>query len=186
MNWLDVVLSGVILLFVIRGVLKGLFREGVGLAGVLVGLILAVNRYQELGRMIQGELNFFSLKVANMIAFVIIFGGIAILGAIAGVVIHNILSHYSLTRGVEEGGGFILGLIEGALICSIILVLISVSPFSGKFSAWSKGSILKPYLLRVGPFVYDGIVSLVPGEAKKFIEKLDPSNLQQSMFKIKY
>jgi len=84
MNWLDIVLGVVILLFVIRGVLKGLFREGVGLAGVLVGLILAVNRYQELGRVIQGELNFFSLKVANIIAFVIIFGGIAILGAGSG------------------------------------------------------------------------------------------------------
>lgn len=186
MNWLDGVLGGIILLFAIRGILKGLFREGVGLIGILVGFVVAVNRYQKLGQVIQGELSFLSLKVAHIAAFVIIFLGIAILGAIAGVVIHNILFRYSLSRGIEEGGGFILGLIEGALVCSIILVLISVSPFSDKLSTWSEGSILEPYLLRMGPFIYDNVVSVVPGEAKKFMEKLDPFNLKQSVLQIKY
>ncbi len=178
MNWLDIVLGVIIFLFIIRGIIKGLFREGFGLAGVLIGLILAINRYPQLGQVIHNQFSLVSVKIANIVAFVIIFGGIAILCSIAGVLLHTVLYQNSLSRGIEEGGGFILGLMEGVLVCSIILLLISVSPFSDKFDKWSKGSTLKPYLLRVGPFVYDNIVSLTPGEAKKFMEKLDPSKLR--------
>ncbi|MBE0478372.1 CvpA family protein [Candidatus Aerophobetes bacterium] len=181
MNWIDILLGAIILIFVIRGVFKGLFREGAGLLGVLVGLIVAINRYQQLGEAIHNELQFLSLKICNIISFALIFGGIAIIGAIAGIIVHNILSRHPI-RGIEEGGGFILGLLEGALICSVILILLSISPFSAKFDRWSEGSILKPYLSRVGPFIYDSIVSVTPGEAKKFMEKLDPSQVKHSIF----
>ncbi len=179
MNWLDIIAGFVILLFVIRGIIRGLFREGIGLICLIVGFIVAVNRYQQLGKVIQEEVGLLSLKISNIVAFVVIFVGIAIIGAIAGVLIHNLLYRYPVTRGLEEGGGFILGLIEGALICSVILLLISVSPFADKFETFSEGSILKPYLLKVGPFVYDSIASITPGKTKKFIEKLDPANLSQ-------
>lgn len=178
MNWLDIVLGIVILMFVIRGILKGLFREGFGLAGILLGLILAINRYPQLGAVIHSEFTFISTKVAHVMSFAIIFGGIAISSSIAGILVHDMFYRHTLSRGIEEGGGFILGLIEGALVCSIVLILISVSPLSPRLENWSKGSTLVPYLLRVGPFVYDNITSLTPGEAKKFMEKLDPSELQ--------
>lgn len=184
-KWIDIVLGAIILFFVIRGVLKGLVKEGAGLAGVLVGLIIGINRYQQLGGAIYREFEFLPVKVCNIIAFAVMFGGIAILGTIAGILVHNILSRYSPIRGVEGGGGFILGLLEGALICSVILILLSISPFSVKFDRWTEGSILKPYVLRVGPFVYDSIVSLTPGKAKKFMEKLDPSEFRQSTLNIK-
>jgi len=185
MNWVDIVLGVIILLFVVRGVLKGLFREGVGLAGVLIGLVVGINRYQMLGEAIRKEFEVLSVKVCNIIAFAIIFVGVAILGTVAGILIHNLSSRHSVIRGLDESGGFILGFIEGALVCSVILILLSISPFSAKFDRWSEGSILKPYLLRAGPFVYDSIVSITPGKAKKFMEKLDPSELKQNLFSIK-
>jgi len=181
MNWIDIVLGAVVLLFVIRGVLKGLIREGTGVGGVLLGLIVGINRYQQLGEVIYTEFGVLSPKVCYIVAFIIIFGGIAILGTIAGILIHNILSRHSAIRGLEEGGGFVLGLLEGALVCSIILILLSLSPFSTKFEQWSKDSILKPYLLKAGPFIYDSIASLTPGKAKKFIEKLDPFKIKDSL-----
>lgn len=186
MSLLDIALGAIILLFVVRGILKGLFKEGIGLAGIILGLIVGINRYQQLGQAISDEFGILSPKTSNIIAFIIIFGGIAVLGAIAGIVIHNTLSRHPFTRGLEGGGGFILGLAEGALVCSIILILLSLSPFAEKFNNWSKGSILKPYLMRVGPFVYDSIVSITPGKAKKFMEKLDPFGLQHSNFKLKF
>ena len=108
MNLLDIVLGVIILLFVVRGILQGLFKEGIGLAGIILGIVLGINRYQQLGRAISSQFGILSLKISNIIAFIIIFGGIAILGAIAGIVIHNLLSRHPLTRGVEKAGGFII------------------------------------------------------------------------------
>jgi len=184
MNWIDIILGAIILVFVIRGVLKGLLREGAGLIGVIAGLIIGVTYHQQLGEAIYGEFGFLSGKICNIISFIIIFGGIAILGAAAGILIHNLMSRNSYARGLEEGGGFILGLLEGALVCSVILILLNASPFSVRFNRWSKGSILKPYLLKVGPFVYDTIVSLTPGKAKKFMENLDIFGPTHSSFNI--
>lgn len=186
MNLLDIVLGVIILLFVVRGILQGLFKEGIGLAGIILGVVLGINRYQQLGRAISSQFGILSLKISNIIAFIIIFGGIAILGAIAGIVIHNLLSRHPFTRGVEKAGGFILGLAEGTLVCSVILILLTISPFAKNLNSWSKGSILKPYIMRVCPFVYDSIVSITPGKAKKFMEKLNPSKPQNlSLKKIK-
>lgn len=177
---MDISLGIIILLFVIRGALKGLFKEGIGLAGVFLGLIVGINRYQQLGQALHQEFEVLPVKACNIVAFAVIFVGIAILGAIAGIIAHNLMSKHPTVRGVEEGGGFVLGLIEGAIVCSVILIMLSISPFSATFERWSKGSVLKPYLVRVGPFVYDSFVSLTPGRAKKFMEKIDPSELELS------
>ena len=182
MNWIDIVLGAIILLFVVRGALRGLFMEGFGLAGILIGLIVGINRYEYLGEVIYNEFQVLSLQMCNIIAFMIIFGGIAVLGAITGVLVHNSLSGRVSLRGIEEGGGFVLGLLEGALICSIILILLGISPFSVRFERWTEGSILKPHLLRISPFIYDSMVSLTPGKAKKFMEKLDPLELKYPAF----
>ncbi len=178
MNWIDIILGIILLLFVIRGILRGLFKEGFGLAGVIIGLIAGVNHYQYLGMALYNQPIFLSSKMSNIIAFIIIFGGIAVLGTVAGILLHDISLRYPTIRGIKEGGGFILGFLEGALVCSIILTFLSISPLSLKLNKWSEGSILKPYLMKVGPFVYDGIVSLTPGKAKKFMEKLNLLELE--------
>jgi len=172
MNWLDVVLGVVIILFAIRGVVKGLFKEGCGLVGILVGFIVAINRYEAVGEVISSELNFIPPKISYLISFALIFIGIALIGGVAGIILHK-ASKYTIIRGIDGGGGFILGLIEGALICSIILILLNISPISKRANEWMKGSTLTPYLIKVGPFVYDNIVSLMPGETEKFMEKLE-------------
>ncbi len=171
MNWLDIILIIIIAAFVIRGVIRGLFKEAFGVGGIILGIILAINQYENLGRAIQENFLFLSSKVANLIAFALIFVGIALIGGILGVVLHSLLKR-SFTRGVEGGGGFLLGLAEGALVCSIILILINVSPLGTKFNRWTDKSTLTPYLMKVGPSVYDGLISVTPGKAKKFMEKL--------------
>ncbi|MEA1965118.1 MAG: CvpA family protein [Candidatus Aerophobetes bacterium] len=172
MNWLDVVLGVFIILFAIRGVVKGLFKEACGLIGIVVGLLVAINRYEGVGEIISSEFNFIPPKISYLISFVLIFVGIALIGGVAGIILHK-ASKYTIIRGIDGGGGFILGLIEGALICSIILILLDISPISKRANKWMKGSTLTSYLIKVGPFVYDNIVSLAPRETKKFMQKLE-------------
>ncbi len=172
MNWLDVVWLIVIVFFLVRGAMKGFFREIFGLLGVFVGLIVAVNYSQGVGNIIRGEITRLSPQVAKGISFAIIFVGIALIGGLIGLVFHG-MSKYSPVRGIDRGGGLILGLLEGGVVCSVILIFLSISPLAENADRWKKDSTMSPYLMKIGPFVYDSIASIVPGEAKKFMEKID-------------
>jgi len=129
MNWLDVVWLIVIVFFLIRGAMKGLFREIFGLLGILVGLIVAVNYSEEVGNIIRGEITSLSPQIAKLISFAIIFVGIALIGGLIGLVFHG-MSKYSLVKGIDRGGGLILGLLEGGVVCSIVLIFLTISPLA--------------------------------------------------------
>lgn len=172
MNWLDVVWLIVIVFFLVRGAMKGFFREIFGLLGVFVGLIVAVNYSQGVGNIIRGEITRLSPQVAKGISFAIIFVGIALIGGLIGLVFHGI-SRSSPVKGIDRGGGLILGLLEGGVVCSVILIFLTISPLAENADRWKKDSTMSPYLMKIGPFVYDSIASIVPGEAKKFMEKID-------------
>lgn len=174
MNWLDIIILAIIILFIIRGWKKGLFQEIFTLGGIIGGIIVAINKYETVGQVISDELDFISLKEGEIISFTFIFIGIALFCTIAGTLIHR-WSNHSLARGLDRGGGLLLGLFEGSIICSLILIFlinIKVSPFSEKLSGWTEKSTLSLYLMKEGPFIYDKLVSLVPGETRKFTEKL--------------
>ncbi len=172
MSWLDIGWLIIIFLFALRGVMRGLFREAFGLAGIFIGLIVAINRYEVLGNIVASEVTSISPRTAKLISFAVIFIGVALFGGLLGIVFHKACK-YSLVKGIDQGGGLFLGLLEGSLICSILLILLTVSPFSENVNKWMRGSTLSPYLMKVGPFVYDNIASVMPGEAKKFMERLD-------------
>ncbi len=172
MNWLDLVWLIIIIFFLIRGAMKGLFREIFGLLGVFVGLIVAVNYSQEVGNIIRGEITSLSPQVAKGISFAIIFVGIALIGGLIGLVFHG-MSGYAPVKAIDRGGGLILGLLEGGVVCSVILIFLTISPLAENADRWKKDSTISPYLMKIGSFVYDSIASIVPGEAKKFMEKID-------------
>ena len=172
MNWLDVVWLIVIVFFLIRGAMKGLFREIFGLLGVFVGLLVALNYSGEVGNIIGGEITILSPQVAKGISFAIIFVGIALIGELIGQIFRG-MSKYSTVKGIDRGGGLILGGLEGGVVCSVVLIVLSISPLAENADRWKKNSTISLYLIRIGPFVYDSIVSIVPGEAKKFMKKID-------------
>jgi len=163
MNWLDVVWLIIIVFFLVRGAMKGLFREIFGLLGVFVGLIVAVNYSQEVGNIIRGEITRLSPQIAKGISFAIIFVGIALIGGLIGLVFHG-MSRHAPVKGIDRGGGLILGLLEGGAVCSVILIFLTISPLAENADRWKKDSTISPYLMKIGPFVYDSIASIVPGQ----------------------
>ena len=171
MNWVDVIWLAIVILFVIRGAIKGLFREAFGLIGIFLGLIIAINRYEVLGGFISGEFESIPPKIANLVSFAFIFVAIALIFGLAGMTLHK-MAKFSLVRGLDRAGGFLLGAGEGILVCSVILILLSISPVSENASKWTEGSTFSPHLSKVGPFVYDSVISVTPGKAKKFMQKL--------------
>ncbi len=171
MNWLDVICLAIVILFVVRGAIRGLFREAFGLMGIFLGLIFAINRYEVLGGLISGGFENIPPQIANLVSFAFIFVSVALIFGLAGIILHK-MAKFSLVRGFDRGGGFLLGAGEGVLICSAIIILLSISPLSKEMSKWMQHSTFAPYLTKVGPFVYDSVISITPGKAKKFMQKL--------------
>ncbi len=153
MNYLDLICLVILVLFVIRGAIKGLFREAFGLIGIFLGLIFAINRYEVLGGLISGGFENIPPKIANLVSFAFIFVSVALIFGLAGIILHK-MAKFSLVKGLDRAGGFLLGGGEGILICSAILILLSISPLSENMSKWMQGSTVSPYLTKLGPFVY--------------------------------
>ncbi len=172
MNWLDVVWLIVIAFFLVRGAMKGLFRELFGLLGVFVGLIVAVKYSEEVANAIRGQVATLSPQVAKGISFAIIFIGIALIGGLIGLVFYKMLKD-SPAKGIDRVGGLILGVLEGGVVCSVILIFLTISPLAENVERWKKSSSMSPSLMKIGPFIYDSIASVVPGEAKKLMEQIN-------------
>ena len=171
MNWLDAVVGVALGLFVLRGVSRGLFREVAALGGVFAGLVVAINRYGLLGRSIYRELPVLSPTVAAVIAFMVIFIGIAIVGALIGLATQSLVRSIG-GRIVDGVGGAVVGLVEGALVCGVVLLVITVSPILEQADGVVNGSFLGPRLMKAGPVVYDTVVRVTPGKARSFMERL--------------
>jgi len=62
MNWLDLMWVALIVVFAIRGAMRGFFKEGLGLAGIFVGLVIAINRYEAVGKIIVSNFPNFLLR----------------------------------------------------------------------------------------------------------------------------
>ncbi len=65
MNWLDIVIAVVLIFPIFTGLKQGLIKAALSLAGLIVGVILASNFYQQLG----GALGFITNEdIADVVA----------------------------------------------------------------------------------------------------------------------
>lgn len=126
MNWLDVVLAIIIGLSLLAGLKKGLAREVMALAALILGLLCGLWFYGVAGSLVRPFVS--SDKLANGIGFFIVFGMILLLGALVGRLVEKIMKliHLSWLNRLL-GGAF--GLLRGVLISTvIILILMAFAP----------------------------------------------------------
>ena len=120
MNWLDIVILVVLGVSVFLGLKQGLIRSVLFLVGVILGIVLASNYYQQLSNV----LGFISNEnTANIVAFIIILCVVMVIAAIVAVVLRTILKVIMLGL-VDNIGGAVLGLLMGALSISALLAII--------------------------------------------------------------
>ena len=136
MNWLDIVIIVALIIPVFIGLIIGLARTVLFLAGIIVGVTLASNFYGQLA----GVLTFVSNhNTANIVAFIIILAGVMLLAILAAILLRSILKAISL-GWLDRVGGAILGFVTAAILISAILAsivkffgqgLVTESPLAG-------------------------------------------------------
>src|SRR5215472_14575379 len=119
MNWLDVVLIVIVGVSVVMSYRKGLSREVIGLASVLVALLLGLWFYGTAGAWLMPFVK--SRAAANVAGFFLVFCGVALFGAFVSWAMGKFLKVTGLSI-VDHvlGAGF--GAVRGAVIAVALIM----------------------------------------------------------------
>ena len=117
MNPLDIVIIVALIIPVFTGLKQGLIKAALSLAGLIVGVILASNFYQQLG----GMMGFISNEdIANVTAFIIILVVVMIIANVA-VILLKFTAKVAMLGWVDRLGGAIFGFLMGAIFMGALL-----------------------------------------------------------------
>jgi len=164
MNLLDMIIIGTMVLILVRGLLRGFFREIGSLAGVVLGILLANNYQPQMTEYLKGYLP--SGIYLPLISFAAIFIIVLISGNMAGWALKLMLKKASL-GWADRSLGACLAILKGIIVTYLMIVLFT-------FYVPSKTPIIAKS--RLAPLIitsYQSMTSLIsPGAYKKWREKL--------------
>jgi len=166
-DWIIVV---IIVLSVIQAAISGFFHEAFGIAGLILGYLLAAWNYQRLAARYAPYLK--SMWLGEIGAFLVIFLAVLLVAGIAGRITRHIVKEAGLSF-VDRILGGALGLLRGVLMVGVILI--SMAAFTPT-STWLEGSELAPYFLVVGR----AAIWVAPAELRsRFYQGLDLLHKEQ-------
>jgi membrane protein required for colicin V production len=119
-NWLDWVLATVCVVSVVTAIMKGFVTELISLATVIAGLIVAAAEYRQVAVYFEDITK--SQEVALAAAFLALFVGVVILGALISVLARKLIK----TAGIhwfDRFMGGVFGLVRGVLVDSVLLMV---------------------------------------------------------------
>jgi len=162
-NWFDIILLFILLVAFVLGIIKGLVRQLVALLAVVVGLILAVAYYAQAAQL------FMRLTSRQTLADLLGFFSIFLVVILVGWLLSHLFS--KMMKGplkfLNHVMGGLLGLLEGVLICGVVVFALLVFPVSVRAV---EESSLSPYCIRMT----ETVIGLVPRELKdQFRETYD-------------
>ncbi len=164
MNWLDIVIAVIIALSAVLGYRKGFLRKILGIAGIILGFILAVRFYKPFSGFAEGILKTNSGAVP-VICFLIIIG---IVFALAVWVARFIAGLNSGTATIDKILGAIFGFLQGLIIASILAVNLSFINYPD--SQVRSASYLYPVVYNVAPYLFERVLDFSPELKNLYIE----------------
>jgi membrane protein required for colicin V production len=160
MNWLDAILSVVLLVCVVNGFRRGFSRQVIGLVSGVLALLLGIWFYGAAGSWLTPYVS--SPVLAKAAGFVLVFCGVMALGGLVSFVVGRFLKVTGLSFFDHVlGAGF--GVLRGALIATAIVM------GAMAFSRGDRppGAIVES---RMAPYVVDMarvVVSVAPHDLKE-------------------
>lgn len=132
MGLVDILIWAVLLVFVVKGFLKGLIREVCSLLGLVMGGWAACKYYPYLAEATR-RLIHLPHHVAMGLSFVLIFLLIGCLFYLLGHLL-TVVFKVMLLGGVNRVGGIFFGLLEGAFVLCLVLYFATSRQMPEKFS----------------------------------------------------
>jgi membrane protein required for colicin V production len=160
----DWFILALIVFSIVSAAIQGFFVEGLNMAGLIVGYLVAVWRYERLAEWFSSFLK--NDWLAEILGFLILFFAVVLVFGIAGRIARWVMKEAGLS-GFDRLLGGILGLLKGALMVAVILMgMTAFTPTSNLL----KDSQLAPYFLVLGR----GAVWMAPSAFRaRFYQGLD-------------
>ncbi|MGL4722330.1 MAG: CvpA family protein [Desulfovibrionaceae bacterium] len=142
MNYLDVILILLILLFIFRGAYTGFVKQMSMFLGIFLGMTVSAKVYMKFVSTIQ--IYFSSTSVASLVSYIIVFIAIYLLVTLLGGLLKRFLS-IKIIGWLDHLVGGIMGFIIALLVSSVLLIILQ------KFHVSATGveeSVLAPHVER--------------------------------------
>ena len=156
MNTLDMLLIVVLAISAALGLYWGLIRQLLAVVGLIAGIVLAT-RYG--GRVADSLASFISNDMATQVlGFLFVLIAVSAAASLLATILRRSVGLLFLGWADHLIGG-LLGLIQGALACTVILMVVALAP-SERFASALADSRIVPWLARAGsvallPFLPD-------------------------------
>ena len=172
MNWLDFVLLALLVGSIALGVKRGLIREVMGFIGLVIGVVVAINKVDAVTAWVLSHMKASPVAV-SFISFVLILAAFYFAFRLLGVLFNKALSISSLGR-IDQVGGGLIGFIRGWVLVGFVLFLLFYLPFPQRFYDSIENSFFAPALTGSVPMIYEGTVFLHP-QSPAFMPKIRSS-----------
>jgi len=153
MNWLDIVIIVVAVLLGLAGLRQGIIKTVFGIAGLIVGIVLAGRYYDELAALLSSS----GATWANIAAYAIILIATLIVAGVVGSLVAKLV-HLVLLGWLDRLVGCVLGVFIGGLLCAAVLAIV-VKYYPGTEAVISQSGLAK-FLMEGFPL----LLALLPGE----------------------
>ncbi len=173
MNYLDIIIAIILLVFGFKGLRKGLIIEVVTLLAFGVGIYGAMHFSDFTAGHLQDFMEI-NPKYLNTIAFVLTFIILVVLVNLVGRLVSRAIK--SLNLGFfDKLGGFLFGVLKGVLLCSTFVLVLNNLQWTGlvKEEVRQK-SFLYPYVEKAVPYLYKGF-DLVKGYTQEMFPEQEES-----------
>ncbi len=125
MNWLDIVIIAVILVFALSAYSAGLIREVVTLVAAVLGIVIAGLLYDDLAADVLVFIN--NEEAALAVSFLILLGAVYLLGQIIAYLLKRAATLLML-GWADHLGGAAFGLLKGFIVVEVLLILFAAYP----------------------------------------------------------
>ena len=165
MNYLDIIIAIIVLLFALKGLRKGLIIEVITLLAFAVGIYGAMH-FSDFTASHLEEVMEVNPKYLNTVAFVMTFILVVVVVNLVGRAVSELVKKLNLGF-LDRLGGFVFGAALGVLLCSVFVMVLNNLQLLGLVKEEvKKESKLYPYVEKTVPYVYKGF-DLVKGAVEE-------------------
>ena len=169
MNSIDVTILVIVGFFCIKGFFKGLIMEVFTLVGLLLAYVIAIREMSTLAYLINSIVNL-PLLVSTPLSFFLIFISVVLLCRLLAGALRKLI-RWTLLGWLDRGGGAMFGVFKGALVTSLLILLISLIPVSRGIENEEDNSLLFLPVRSVAPAVFNFIKHSFP-KTKNFYDEV--------------